>query len=139
MNKNPIVLVENDMDDCEFLMNAFTEAGIKNEFRCFDDPVHALDYLTSTTEKTFIIISDINMPKMNGLKFKKAINENEKLNDKRIPFIFLTTSLNITDLREAYKLCVHGYFRKPDDINEYKVIANKIMDYWVHNELSEEK
>ncbi|MEO8770053.1 MAG: response regulator [Ferruginibacter sp.] len=138
MNKNPIVIVDDDNDDRDLLIEAFKEVGAKNEFRHFDNVRAALEYLRSTEEKTFLIICDVNMPRINGVQFKKEINNDKVLNDKRIPFIFFSTSTDINDIRQAYSLCAHGYFKKPEDLPSFNKIARSIMEYWMSNELSEE-
>ena len=111
MNKNnPIVIVEDDDDDCEMLLHAFKEAGVVNPFKCFTNAPDAIHYLKSTVETPFIIISDINMPKINGLKFKSIINEDKEISQKRIPFIFLSTAKKNEFMERAFKLSIQGYF-----------------------------
>ena len=130
MRENPIVIVEDDVEDCEMLTGALKSIGIQNEFRCFDTPVGALQYLRSTDEKTFLIISDVNMPLMNGLQFKDTINSDDFLNDKRIPFVFLSTSATTYLVQEAFRLCVQGYFQKPNSMDGLKKVAHSIINYW---------
>lgn len=136
MDQYPIVLIEDDKDDCEFIIDALYSAGAKNEVRCFQSPVQALEYLRMTSDKPFMIISDINMPQMNGFALKRAINEDEKLNRKRIPFIFLSTSAHSDLVHEAHHLCAQGYFQKPVAVSAYKEIAKAIINYWKNNKYS---
>jgi YesN/AraC family two-component response regulator len=56
-----------------------------------------------------IIISDINMPKMNGLEMVKAIREI----DKEIPIVLLTAHSEANYLLEAINLKVSEYVIKP--------------------------
>src|SRR6476646_3178109 len=91
MKQNPVIIVEDDNDDCEMLIYTFREIGVLNEFRCFENPVPALEYLKNTAETPFIIISDMNMPKINGLSFKEAINEDVLIRKRKIPFVFMST------------------------------------------------
>ena len=130
MNNSPIVIVEDDNDDCEILLQVFTEIGVKNQFRCFANPVKAIEYLRTTTETPFIIISDINMPKMDGLAFKAVINEDKSIHIKRIPFVLLSTSKNNHLIEKAFHLSVQGYFQKPNDAESLKNIARAIIEYW---------
>ncbi|MFT3910963.1 MAG: response regulator [Ferruginibacter sp.] len=135
MSKFPIVLVEDDKDDCEFIINALSEIGVTNEIRCFASPITAIEYLRNTSEIPFIIISDINMPGMNGLAFKRFLNDDALLNAKRIPFVFLSTSAASYLVDEAFNLCVQGYFQKPTALNEYGNIAKAIIEYWKNSKL----
>lgn len=135
MKHFPIVIVEDDKDDCDFIIEALNGAGATNEYRCFPSPVEALAYLRETSETPFIIISDINMPNMNGLAFKKVINNDENLKSKRIPFVFLSTSAKPYIIDEAYHLSVQGFFQKPTGLASYSDVAQSIMQYWKNSKL----
>lgn len=130
---DPIILVEDDLDDCELLQQALTEAGSKNPFVCFTSGDQALAYLKDTQENVFIIISDVNMPRMNGLDLKKEINKDLVLNKKNIPFVFLSTSSTWLIVKEAHSLCPQGYFKKPNNIIDLTDIARNIVNYWQKN------
>lgn len=130
MKNSPIIIVEDDKDDSDLLITVFKEIGVKNQFRVFTTPIPANEYLKTTSETPFIIISDINMPVMDGLKFKEVINEDPVISNKRIPFVLLSTARESTHLEKAFHLAVQGYFQKPDDIESLKGIAKAIVDYW---------
>ncbi len=132
MKNSPIVIVEDDAEDCDMLVNVFREIGVKNELRCFLHPLKAIEYLKTTTEVPFLIISDINMPFMNGLAFKKVIDLDTAISSKRIPFVFLSTAKENNLIEESFHLSVQGYFQKPNDINSLKEIAKAIIVYWRH-------
>jgi len=51
---------------------------------------NALIYLFNTEIEPFNI-SDINMPKLNGLELRKKIHQNERVRIKCIPYLFFTT------------------------------------------------
>lgn len=130
MLKSPILIVEDDKDDCELLTTALMSIGIKNEFICFQNPAEALAYLKTTKNDTYLIISDVNMPMMNGFDFKKKINEDTRLYSKNIPFVFLSTSASSYLVNEAYTLCIQGYFQKPNDFKSMNEVARSIIEYW---------
>jgi len=135
----PIVIVEDDEDDCAFLLSALKETGINNPFHCFSAGDEALEYLKKTTDEIFLIISDVNMPRMNGLDLKKNINKNEYLNNKTIPFVFLSTSSSELVVKEAFMLCPQGFFKKPTNLAGLSIIAHDIINYWSHNILPSNK
>lgn len=58
-----------------------------------------------------IVISDINMPEMNGITLRKIIGENEKT--ASIPFIFLTMDDNVDTSNHAIHLGIDDYLLKP--------------------------
>ena len=126
------MIVEDDPDDCELIQAALNEIGVNRDLRCFTNGEEALKYLQTTTESMFLIISDINMPKMNGLEFRKKINENPELVKKSIPFVFLTTSVAEKSVQAAYEMMVQGYFKKPDTFDEMKDLLRLTVDYWIN-------
>ena len=110
--EGPIIIVEDDADDHELLKEAFIKLEVDNELRFLNNGQEALDYLTSTKEQPFMILSDINMPVMDGLTLAETINSNDYLKSKSIPFIIFTTTENPLIVNRAYKLSVQGYFKK---------------------------
>ena len=130
MTKGPIVIIEDDKDDQDVYADAIREMGIPNEFRFFDDGPEALEYLLTTEEQPFIILSDINMPKMNGLELKKNIQNDTYLNAKGIPFVFISTDASKTSVRHAHALSVQGYFQKPNSLDGFKQMLAAVFGYW---------
>lgn len=131
MNKRgPIVIIEDDLDDQEVLKDVFTELKYKNEVIFFTDGEKALDYLTDTPVKPFIIFSDINMPKLNGMELREKIHQNEDLRIKSIPYLFFSTSAEQQYVVDAYSKSVQGFFVKPASYEEIKETIKTIVDYW---------
>jgi response regulator RpfG family c-di-GMP phosphodiesterase len=70
------------------------------------------------------------MPLMNGLEVKKAIQDDPYLLTKGIPFVFISTCANNVSIRHAHALSVQGFFEKPTNLNELKIILKTLFDYW---------
>ncbi len=66
--------------------------------------------------KPDIIITDINMPNIDGLQMAKIIRKS----NKDIPIIFCTDFENIDNLKQAISINVHSFIHKP--IKEDKII-----------------
>ena len=130
MTRGPILIVDDDHDDQEIYGDAIKSMGILNEIRFFDGGQEALDYLLTTSEQPFIILSDINMPVMNGLQFKEKIQQDDYLREKGIPFIFISTNATASVVHKAHALSVQGYFEKPDSLANVKAMLRKLFDYW---------
>ena len=126
----PILIIENDADDQQIMKDIFRELGVRNKLYFFNNSPDVLDWLIKTPEDPFLIISDINLPGMNGIELRRRINENEELCKKSIPFIFLTTSSNSESVSQAYEMMVQGYFEKKNSVQEMKEALKMIMDYW---------
>jgi len=126
----PIIVIEDDTDDQELLQEVMNELKVPNVLRFFDNCRKCLDYLITTIEKPFLIISDINLPLMTGIEFKLAINSHEELKRKNIPFIFLSTNPDHKLISEAYQLLIQGYFVKPVSMKDFTSMVRMIIDYW---------
>src|SRR5687768_15679000 len=110
MNKTgPIIVIEDDLDDQLILKEAFNELAYENQIIFFNDGEQALSYLVDTNIKPFIIFSDINMPRLNGIDLRKKIHENEDLRMKSIPYLFFTTSAEQKHVIDAYSKSVQGF------------------------------
>lgn len=65
-----------------------------------------------------LILSDINMPNMDGLQFLNAVKAEDGLKD--IPVIMVTTEGSSTKVMEAVSLGASGYVRKPFTAEQIK-------------------
>jgi len=131
MNKSgPIIVIEDDADDRDFFMKIFEILNYENEIIYFEDGESALAHLITEPIKPFLILSDINMPKLNGIELKEKIQNNENLRLKCIPYLFFTTSANHQHVIDAYSKSVQGFFVKPNTIEELTEIIKKIIEYW---------
>jgi CheY-like chemotaxis protein len=130
MTKGPIIIVDDDEDDREIYAEVIRSMGVPNEIRFFGLAQDALQYLITTSEQPFIILSDINMPQINGLEFKEQIQSSDFLRQKGIPFIFISTNAAPIAVKKAHVLSVQGYFIKPPNIAAIQVMLTKIFAYW---------
>ena len=131
MNKTgPIIVIEDDSDDQELLNEVFKVLDFKNEITFFGDGEQALDYLLKSEIEPFLIMSDINMPKLNGLELREKIDTNEDLRLKCIPYLFFSTSAEQKHVVDAYSKSVQGFFVKPHSFDKLKRIIKIIIEYW---------
>lgn len=131
MNRNgPVVVIEDDEDDQEILKEIFQQLNYTNEVVFFRDGEKALEYLNSEDTYPFLILSDVNMPKMNGFELRNTIQTSEQLHIKCIPYLFFSTSANKQAVVDAYSMSVQGFFIKAHSIEKLKGSIRKIMEYW---------
>lgn len=131
MNKaGPIIVIEDDADDQEILMEIFQKLGYKNEIIYFLDGIKALEYLNKEGVNPFLILSDINMPRINGFELRNKIFTNAQLQLKCIPYLFFTTGANKKSVIDAYSMSVQGFFVKPSSIEALENTIRKIVEYW---------
>ena len=65
-----------------------------------------------------LVLSDINMPKMDGLQLLASIKASPQWN--RIPVVMITTEGGETKVAEAVRLGAAGYVRKPFTADQIK-------------------
>jgi CheY-like chemotaxis protein len=122
-----ILLVEDDEVDVKALKWAFDKLKVANPLVIARDGVEALELLKELP-RPFLIITDINMPRMNGIELLRQIRQNDQLRDS-IVFV-LTTSNDEQDKIDAYDLNVAGYMLKTDMGTSFQRAISLIDNYW---------
>ena len=131
MNRNgPVVIIEDDRDDQDLLLEVFTKLNYKNEVIFFIDSEKALEYLNRTDISPFLILSDINMPKLDGFALRNKIYTDAQLQLKCIPYLFFSTASSQKAVIDAYSLSVQGFFIKQNSMAELEKTITVIMEYW---------
>ncbi|MBN1237897.1 MAG: response regulator [Gammaproteobacteria bacterium] len=122
-----ILLVEDDEVDIKALKWAFKKLRIVNPVEVARDGVEAWEALQNV-ERPYLIITDINMPRMNGIELLRKIRESKELRDS-IVFV-LTTSNDEQDKIDAYDLNVAGYMLKSDMGTSFMRAIEMVENYW---------
>jgi CheY-like chemotaxis protein len=125
--------VEDD-DICLMMLNrAFKKAKITNPISVAHDGIEALESLRGTNgrprlPRPFIILLDLNMPRMDGIELLRELRKDEDLK-KSIVFI-LTTSDADEDKVKAYDLGAAGYILKSNPANAFLEATALLGTYW---------
>jgi CheY-like chemotaxis protein len=122
-----ILLVEDDEVDVKALRWAFDKLKIANPLHIARDGVEGLEVLKDLP-RPYLIITDINMPRMNGIELLRQIRASEDYRDS-IVFV-LTTSNDEQDKIDAYDLNVAGYMLKTDMGTSFTRAISLIDNYW---------
>ena len=129
-----IVLIDDDEVDVMIITNAFESYGFLNPIYVASDGVEALEMLRGEGDREkipqpYLILLDLNMPRMNGLEFLEELRGDEDLRDSIV--FMLTTSEDDQDRTEAYSQYIAGYIVKSETgenfINLIKLIENLKM------------
>ena len=80
------------------------------------DGAAALEILKS--QKVGLILSDINMPNVDGLELLRRVKANDQW--RRLPVIMITTEGAAAKVQEAVELGATGYVRKPFTAEQIK-------------------
>lgn len=109
-----ILVVDDDEVDRRAIVRALRKRGIDNPITEASNGLDALSILRGevATELTwpYIVLLDINMPRMNGIEFLAALRADRQLSNA-IAFV-LTTSDNERDMVAAYQQHISGYVLK---------------------------
>jgi CheY-like chemotaxis protein len=125
--------VEDDDLSIMGLVRAFKKAKIANPVSFAHDGIDALDMLRGTNgrerfPRPFLILLDLNMPRMDGIEFLKELRRDEELR-KSIVFV-MTTSDADEDKVKAYNLGVAGYILKSNPANAFLEATALLDTYW---------
>lgn len=94
----------------ELALDEMISSGVI-EFKSYLNPLELLGALQAGAENFDVLISDVNMPEMNGLDLAKAIKADERYKTK--PILILTTESS-NELKMAGKeIGVTGWMVKP--------------------------
>jgi CheY-like chemotaxis protein len=126
----PVIVIEDDADDTALLKEVFEILKYPNEIIFFPDGQTALDFLNETNINPFLILSDINLPKLDGFALRSKIRMDAQLQIKCIPYLFFSTASSQRAVVDAYSLSVQGFFIKQSTMAEMEKTIRVIMEYW---------
>jgi CheY-like chemotaxis protein len=133
-----ILLVDDDDIDVMNVQRAFKRNNILNPLFVARDGLEALEMLRAEgadaiPKERRLVLLDLNMPRMNGLEFLRALRDDAEL--RFLTVIVLTTSDDERDKVEAYNLNVAGYIVKPVTFVAFVEAMAALNKYWSINEL----
>lgn len=128
-----ILLVEDDDGDAKAVLRAFQKTKIVNKILRAVDGIEALEILKGTNgkqkiESPYILLVDLNMPRMNGIQLIKALRADPQIHQS-IVFV-LTTSNRDEDKIASYDLNVSGYIVKSTAGQDFLNLINLVDCYW---------
>lgn len=133
-HKSPlrILHVEDDDIDLEALARSLRKRAIDHEIVVARDGLEALRVLREDEEsplkRPFIVLLDLNMPRMNGHEFLRELRSDP---DLRTTVVFiLTTSLAEKDILEAHDFNVAGYISKENAGRQFMDLVEQLEGYW---------
>jgi two-component system, chemotaxis family, chemotaxis protein CheY len=92
------------------------------------EAVNGIDaYRKFESNQVNFLITDMDMPKMNGLELIEKLRSLP--NGKSIPIIVITASSNDSDLKTAIELGANDYLYKPISIPRLRDAISKLIDF----------
>lgn len=127
-----VLIVEDDDVDREAILRGFHKHGITSPLTTVANGLEALYVLRGENGYTrlprpYLILLDINMPRMSGLEFLTEIRKDEELKSS-IVFV-LSTSARTKDMVAAYEKQVAGYLLKARAGEDFINLASLLDSY----------
>ncbi len=116
-----ILLVDDEKNYRIVLTRLLEAAG--HRVSAVENPFAALELLQR--EDVALILSDLRMPKMDGMEFFQAVREQHE----QLPFIILTAFATVETALQAIKSGAFDYLTKPFKNEEILVVVEKALDY----------
>jgi len=134
LNQKRILLIEDNPGDIKLFEEAVSAEELNIVIDVVEDGEAALEYYEKLKAADYvdapsIIISDLNIPKINGLDVIKKFKSDSTF--KIIPIIVLSTSNLDTDIKECYSSYVNAFLVKPIGIDEFFNLVKMVDQFWL--------
>jgi CheY-like chemotaxis protein len=126
-----VVVIDDNAGDIDLFMEAFRAEKVNVEVKHFTDAQQALDFLC-TGEHADLVLSDLNMPHMNGIQLFERMGAHNRLS--KIPVaIMSSSSKRLLPESITTKLKV-PYFSKATTWTDFLRLARAIDGLMHHNQ-----
>ena len=134
MEKQIILLVEDNPDDVELTLRVLNTHHIANEVRVARDGVEALEVLYGTPERPAgrmpsLVLLDLKLPRLDGLDVLRRIRADP--GTARLPVVIMTTSREERDIIASYELGANSYIQKPVGFEAFTEAVRCLGLYWL--------
>lgn len=124
-----VVLLDDSSSAMQLLANTMEQLGI--DYTSFDSAPKALSFLTEQVEKNNpipidLIISDIEMPEMDGFTFTRTVRKMVEL--KRIPIVLHSSMSNPTNQHKSVEAGADRFIAKFDPIALRKLVCELLSE-----------
>lgn len=119
--RNKILVV----DDSKVSAEMITHALMKNAHNVIMTSNAEDAYRIAVEERPEIVITDVEMPGMNGYDLVKMIQENPET--KGASFIMMSSRDRKSDIKKSEKLGASRYFVKPFDIEKLVIVVEQLL------------
>ena len=135
--KAVILLAEDREDDVLLVRKAFQTADMNCELRVVRDGEEAMAYLAGEgkfqdrAEFPFpdLVLLDLKMPRVDGFEVLRWIREHPRIKNLRV--VVLTSSHQLRDVNEAYRLGANSFLVKPLDFENFVETSKALRSYWL--------
>src|SRR6202000_3440200 len=138
MAEHAVILLAEDGEDYVLLIQrAFAQAKIPNPVHIVWNGQEAISYLKGDGKYSNreeyplpdLFLLDLKRPRMNGFEVIKWVREQPGLAALRV--LVLTSSDQIRDVNEAYRLGANSFLVKPMDFQDFAQLSRLIQEFWL--------
>ena len=124
--KKLVVIIDDDLDDIEFLRSAIIQVDPSVKCTCFTSPQDALEALSGSDVRTpDVICVDYNMPVLNGIDCLRLFGALGRLSHSTM--VANSTRLSAALERDFRANGASYVFEKPESLKDYEKIATNIL------------
>lgn len=131
-NKDLIIIIAEDDDGhTELIKEGLIDSGVHNRIIRFSNGEEVWNFISGKSNgevfdknKAYLLLLDINMPKMDGIEVLKKIKSNDEF--KEIIVIMLTTTDDPKEVENCYKLGCNIYITKPVNFIKFAEILKRL-------------
>lgn len=121
-NQTKTILIADDFENTRFVIE-FTLKQAGYEVIKAIDGQDAVKYFDG--RKIDLLVTDLNMPRMNGLELAEAVKRIDEY--KSIPILLLTTEINEEKKQRSKEIGVTGWIQKPFVIDKFLTFIKKAL------------
>jgi CheY-like chemotaxis protein len=136
MEKQFILLVEDNPDDVALTLRALRKNHVRQEVVVARDGVEALNLLLPNAgnvrkERSLpgLVILDLKLPRVDGIEVLRKVRGSQRT--RLVPVVVLTSSNEERDIAQCYGLGANSYIRKPVDYARFNDAMRQVSAYWL--------
>jgi CheY-like chemotaxis protein len=125
-----LLIVDDDEVDVLAVERVFAKAKLTNSIHIARDGASALAVLRARTQKRWLVLLDLEMPRMSGIELLRAMRADAAL--AGIPVLVMTTSIEDRERPglEPLRLEIAGYLAKPITFRAFLEATSALGRRW---------
>ena len=132
-----VLLVEDDPRDAELTLEALGRELSGTRALVVANGAEALEYVFPTSDEPTrrraadlrLILLDLKLPRVGGMEVLRRVKSDPAL--RHVPVVVLTSSREMRDTRECYRLGANSYMVKPVNFDDFVTCVSHIGRYWL--------
>lgn len=129
-----ILLIDDHPSDAKLFEHAMEQAGTRAKLYWVGTAEEGLEFLRREGRfegagRPKLVVSDLNMPTMDGFEFLTRVRENPGL--AAIPVVIFSSSRSPRDIFRCYQLGANSYIAKPMSLETFVATIGALVRYWL--------